>query len=255
MISYIFTYRQSTDDRFKNLLTVLKWLSNIGIQNLEVVIVEQDNVSKLKVDNVYSFPIKHIFAYNTGLFNRSWGFNVAVKNTTNQILIFADSDMIIHPDQLKHTINLLASNQFDAVSPFTNCYDLSIDQTNHIDLINFDYSKDGTIRGGMNFCSGIVAFQRNAFERIRAWDERFEGWGGEDDIQFLKTRQLLRYTMLPVKCFHLYHQRSKNDGTNMHDNYRNNLNLFWHYFHNPTKILIDMNIQENWGDIKKYSKV
>src|SRR6478609_6887928 len=93
MVSYVFTYRQSTDDRYKNLLTVLKWLSNIGIPNLEVVIIEQDNISKLNIDNTYSFPIKHIFAYNDKLFNRAWGFNVAVKNTTNPILIFADSDM------------------------------------------------------------------------------------------------------------------------------------------------------------------
>lgn len=253
MISYIFTYRQSTSDRYQNLLTVLKWLNNINIPNLEVVIVEQDSSSKLDIQTSYNFSIRHIFAFNDKLFNRSWGFNVAVKNTTNPILVFADSDMIIHPDHLLHTINLLYTNQYDAVSPFANCYDLSIAESTNIDLNNFDYSKDRAIRGGMNFCSGIVAFTRSSFERIRAWDERFEGWGGEDDIQFLKTKQLLRYTMLNVKCFHLYHQRSKNDGTNMHDNYHNNLNLFWHYQRNPVKILTDMNIQENWGNIKKYS--
>jgi glycosyltransferase involved in cell wall biosynthesis len=254
VISYIFTYRQSTDDRYKNLLTVLQWLNNINIPKLEVVIVEQDEISKLNILKTYNFPIRHIFAYNNKLFNRSWGFNVAVKNTTNPILFFADSDMIIQPDQLKYCINLLHQNQFDSISPFTHCYDISIEETGNIDLINFDYTKDRVIRGGMNFCSGIVAFNRTSFERIRAWDERFEGWGGEDDIQFLKTRQLLRYSILNTKCFHLYHQRSKNDGTNQHENYANNLNLFWHYQRQPLKILTDMNIQENWGDLKKYQK-
>lgn len=252
MVSYVFTYRQSTADRLSNLKITLEWLKNFP--NIEVVIVEQDSESRLVLPSSsnYPFQIKHIFAKNDKLFNRSWGFNVAIRNTTNPILIFGDSDMIIAPNVINETIKLLSTNQFDAISPFAKCYDLSGEETLNIDLQNFDYMLERKIRGGMNFCSGIVAYNRSALERIFAWDERFEGWGGEDDIQFMKTRQVLKFMMMNANCFHLNHERSKNDGTNQHDNYHNNLKMFWHYHHNPAQILIDMRNNINYGNINKY---
>lgn len=254
MISYVFTYRQSTIDRYNNLLTILEWIKTLeNFQNIEVVIVEQDDVSKLTLPSQYSFAIKHIFVKNNRLFNRSWGFNVALRNTTNPILFFADSDMIIKPELVNETVNLISSNQFDAVSPFAQCIELNPEETEKFDLNTFQYDVEKPPRGGMNFCSGIVAYSRIALERIFGWDERFEGWGGEDDIQFMKTKQLLKYVMLNGKCFHLYHNRSKNDGSNQHDNYGNNLNLFWHYHRNPGSILIDMKNNTNYGNNNKYA--
>jgi hypothetical protein len=218
---------------------------------MEVVLIEQDSVSKLTLAKQYPFPIRHIFAYNPKLFNRSWGFNVAIRNTTNPILFFGDSDMIIPPAQVHETVNLLTS-QYEVISPFAQCLELTPEETAAFDLERWDYSLQKNPRGGMNFCSGIVAYTRPALERIYAWDERFEGWGGEDDIQFMKTRQVLKYAMLNNKCYHLYHERSKNDGSNQHDNYANNLRLFWQYHHNPAQIVIDMRNFPNWGDINKY---
>jgi hypothetical protein len=251
VVSYIFTYRQTTADRTANLFTTLEWLKTVKVPNLEVVIVEQDTESKYLNNLQYPFPIKHIFAYNPKLFNRSWGFNVAIRNTTNPILFFADSDMIIPPSQVHETINLLNS-QFDVVSPFSQCLELNPEETKALNLQTWDYSLNKNPRGGMNFCSGIVAYNRPAIERIFAWDERFEGWGGEDDIQFMKTRQTLKFVMLNSKCYHLFHERSKNDGSNQHDNYATNLRLFWQYHYNPAQILIDMRNYSNWGNLNKY---
>lgn len=254
MVSYIFTYRQSTNDRFQNLLATLNWLQIVNVPNLEVVIIEQDSEPKLQLPANYSFPIRIIFAYNPGLFNRSWGFNLGIKNTSNQILFFADSDMVVDPALIHQTVNLIQTNQYDAISPFLTCHDLLQEECQSLDFTNFDYTLDRQVRGGMNFCSGIVAFSRMGLIRIYNWDERFEGWGGEDDIQFMKTRQILKHITLNGKCFHMYHSRSKNDGTNQHDNYRNNLQLFWHYARNQAAILNDMKNYPNWGDSNKYRK-
>lgn len=252
MVSYIFTYRQSTLDRYNNLIKILEWLKLIQIPDLEVVIVEQDSESKL-IPQQLPLSVKHIFVKNPNLFNRSWGFNVAVRNTTNPILFFGDSDMIVNPSQILEAINLLKTSQFDVVSPFAQCLELTLEETAVLDLKTFNYLLEKVPRGGMNFCSGIVAYNRTALERIYAWDERFEGWGGEDDIQFMKTRQMLKYVMLNAKCYHLFHERSKNDGSNRHDNYQNNLRLFWHYHHNPAQIMIDMKNYTNWGNSNKYA--
>lgn len=251
MVSYIFTYRQTSIDRFNNLKNVLTWLTNLNVPDLEIMIIEQDDYQKLNVP--IDFKIKHIFVKNPGLFNRSWGFNIGVRNTTNPILFFGDSDMIVNPIHIFETINLLQTSQFDVVSPFKQCIELDEKETQIVDIKNFNYSLDKLPRGGMNFCSGIVAYNRIALERIYAWDERFEGWGGEDDIQFMKTRQILKFLTLNASCFHLYHERSKLDGTNQHPNYQNNLSMFWHYHHNVHQILIDMKNNIDWGNLNKYA--
>jgi cellulose synthase/poly-beta-1,6-N-acetylglucosamine synthase-like glycosyltransferase len=234
MVSYIMTYRQTTLDRHHNLMKVLEWLKNF---DFEIVIVEQDSYSKL----VLPSHIKHFFIKNDGLFNRSKGFNHGIHNTVNPILFFADSDMIVRPEVIQKTVELMKT--YDTVSPFSFCIDLSKEETDNFELASFKYDLQKTPRGGMNFCSGIVAFTRKAIAKIYNWDERFKGWGGEDDIQFMKTKQLLNYKMLYESCYHLYHSRSTFDGTNQHPNYQNNLKLFFYYRNNVAQLLKDMKTQ------------
>lgn len=254
MTSYIITYRQTTPDRYDNLRTVLQWLNNIKILDLELVIVEQDDKPRLVLNEKYNFYIKHVFAKNSNLFNRAWGFNVGVKITTSEVLLFADSDLFVAPEYLLKTIELIKSEQFDTVSPFTDCYDLDREETQSIDLNNFDYQRNGQIRNCVVFSGGIVGFSRNGLKIVNGWDERFEGWGGEDDIQSFKIKELLRYRSLTGKCFHLYHERSKNNGSDQHDNYENNFRLFKYYLDKPSQIITDMNICVDIGNINKYNE-
>lgn len=251
MISYIFTYRQIEEDRFHNLLKVLAWLDQF---DFEVIIVEQDETPKLDVSKLgdHKYAIKHIFVKNSGLFNRSWGFNVGVKHSTGDTLFFADSDMIVSSNVIQQTIDVLKS--YDVVSPFNTLIDLTPELTQSLTVNNFDYVKDYGIahRGGMNMCSGIVAFTRAGIEKVKGWDERFEGWGGEDDIQFMKSKQMLKCAVLENKCFHLFHTRSQLNGTNQHQNYRNNLGMFYHYNSNQHLLIQEMNNIKDYGNEYKY---
>ena len=250
MVSYIITYRQIEDDRYKNLLLVLEWLKQFSF---EVIIVEQDSESKLKLED-YPYTIKHIFVENSSLFNRSWGFNVGIKHAAGDILFFADSDMIVSKDVIDQTIETIM-NGVGVVSPFTTLIDLSQEQTVNINITNFDYDKDyeAPHRGGIDLCSGIVAFTKTAIDTVYGWDERFEGWGGEDNVQFMKCRQLLRCALLDYKCYHLYHTRSELNGSNQHPKYRNNLGMFYHYNANQELILNDMKLLGERGNEHKYS--
>jgi len=254
MTSYIITYRQANADRYRHLMTILDWLNNSRIPDFEVVIVEQDIESKLEIANEYNFPVKHIFAKNAGLFNRSWGFNIAVKMTTSDVLFFADSDLFMASEYLFQAIGLIRSNEFDTVSPFASVHDLDKETTDSINVEDFDYNTQGELRTGSVFCSGVVGFSREGLNKINGWDERFEGWGGEDDIQTIKTKQLLKYTSLNGRIFHLYHARSINDGSDQHRNYASNFQLFKYYTNHPSRILVDMNFNRDIGNIDKYLK-
>ena len=78
----------------------------------------------------------------------------------------------------------------------------------------------------MPLCGGVVLFQRQFLARLGGWDERFLGWGGEDDAMDIKVqRSGARGAMVKGSPgFHLAHRRA--GGTiAASPHYRNNLAL------------------------------
>ena len=257
MFSYIFTYRQIAPDRYQNLLTTLEWLNTVP-GDFELVVVEQDDTPKLKLPNHYKFPIVHEHVYNADLFNRSWGFNIATQIAKNDIVMFADSDMIVPQHAITEAVSLMESGDLTSAKPFNRIIDLSaaqvktLDPTQNIAELNFSKGEHNPTRGGWCYCSGIVGYTKEALKAMHGWDERFEGWGGEDNIQFLKTRFYAKHRMLKYNCYHLYHSRGKLNGTNKHPKYRRNLDLYFKYMRSPHSIKVDM-IGKNSADRKRYS--
>ena len=255
--SYIFTYRQIAEDRYDNLIKTLDWLNTVD-DEFECIIVEQDSEHKLKFPNKkYKFDIIHHWFFNNKLFNRSWGFNLATKIANTDVLIFADSDMIVPQNSIVETADLLIDGEYDSVKPFNKIIDLNNDQLDILDVTQdigslvLERGENNPLRGGWGYCSGIVAYTRDALTKIHGWDERFEGWGGEDDVQYQKTNLLLKYKMLPYNCYHLYHTRGPNNGSNRHKHYHINLNLYYRYTRNPRLILNEM-IGNNKSDPNRY---
>jgi hypothetical protein len=75
-------------------------------------------------------------------------------------------------------------------------------------------------------CGGLVLFQRQSLALLGGWDERFLGWGLEDDAMDVKVQRAgLRGVVLKDSPgFHLAHRRAV---ANIRANplYRNNLAL------------------------------
>jgi hypothetical protein len=257
MFSYIFTYRQIAPDRYQNLLTTLDWLNTVP-GDFELVVVEQDDAPKLKLPSKYKFPIVHEYVYNADLFNRSWGFNIATEIAKYDIVMFADSDMIVPQNSIVESVNLMQSSAYNSVKPFNKIIDLSAAQiktlnaTQDIGKLQLPKGEHNPTRGGWCYCSGIVGYTKDVLVKMHGWDERFEGWGGEDNIQFLKTKFYAKHLMLKNNCYHLYHSRGKFNGTNKHPKYKKNLDLYFKYMRSPHSIKIDM-IGKNSANRNLYS--
>jgi len=254
--SYIFTYRQIAQDRYDNLVKVLDWLNTIE-EDFELIIVEQDKDHKLKLPNKkYNFDIIHQWYFNDKLFNRSWGFNLATKLANTNILFFADSDMIVPQRSILECVELLET-ELDSVKPFNKLIDLNSNQLKELDVtedvvnIILERGENNPLRGGWGYGSGIVVYTKQALKKIYGWDERFEGWGGEDDVQYQKTTQLLKSRMLNYTCYHLYHTRGPNNGTNLHPHYKTNLALYYRYTKRPNLIIKEM-VGQNKTDPNRY---
>jgi N-terminal domain of galactosyltransferase len=228
--SYIITYR-ATDDpaRRANLDAVLAWLK---LQTLaDVIVVEQDVAPTL--GDLVSFPgLRSLFAYNPGPFNKSWGFNVGVRAGKGSVLAFGDDDVLCRG--LPAAVAAARSGA-PVVRAFSKAVDLDEDDS---DVLRSDLSCLGDPSFGAAaphrgesgeiapLCGGVVVFQRQFLARLGGWDERFLGWGGEDEAMDIKVeRSGARGAMVKGSPgFHLAHRRASGAiAANAHC--RNNLAL------------------------------
>ena len=204
--SCIILYRHNIQ-RWNNLKRVLDWLN--GFSGVEIIIVEQDTHSKIEHLN---FPAKHIFTKTNLPFNRSWGFNVGLKNSNSDIIVFTDCDLIMEPNSFISAIKKI--EEYDMVSPYSSVVDLNPEES-HLQMESiFRINRPG--RGEedhqkINICGGITIFKKEAIMRIGGWCEEFIGWGGEDDYQTIKVENFLTNYEQKSRCYHLYHDREAPD--------------------------------------------
>lgn len=207
VFSYIIGYRHSPD-RINTLRRVLEWLR--GFQGIEIIIVEQDSSSKL---SSYTLPgIKHIFTKSEMPYNRSWAFNVGLKNSISNVVVFGDSDLVMDPMELINSLRLV--EQYDCVSPYKSVLDLT-QQESQLPIENLKQilrpGRGETDNQKINLCGGIVIYKKEAIIKIGGWCEDFIGWGGEDNYQEHKTRNFLTSYESPHRFYHLWHHRGAPD--------------------------------------------
>ena len=204
--TYVIGYRHKSD-RLQNLRRVLDWIN--GFAGVEVLLIEQDKHSKISHLNLKA---KHIFTKSNMPFNKSWAFNVGLKYSNSNIIVFGDSDLIMDPNQFIESLKII--NQYEMVNPYNSVIDLtqqestlSLDQ-----MIQVNRPGRGeTDIQKVPLCGGICLFRKESIMRIAGWNEDFWSWGGEDDFQSIKVKQLLNYTELQAKCYHLYHEKAQPD--------------------------------------------
>ena len=211
--SYIITWRDGGDPaRRANLEAVLGWLAQHSVA--EVIIVEQD-IAPLLGDLHVPANVRLVFAYNPGPFNKSWGFNVGARVATGSLLAFGDGDVLC--PTLPQAIAACRSG-IAVLRPFGGVVDLDAAESAalraDVSLITqpgfgrapADRQKIGET---LPFCGGLVLFQRDHFTLLGGWDERFLGWGGEDDAMDTKLRRgAVSHRMIAAaRGFHLLHRR------------------------------------------------
>ncbi len=228
--SYIVTYRESGDPaRRANLDTVLRWLETLRLG--EVIVVEQDVAPTL--GDIRRFAgLRSVFAYNPGPFNKSWGFNIGVRYSQGTLLAFGDADIVCRgfPDAVAASRSGIA-----VVRAFRGVTDLDETESEWLrqDLRRLHdpgfgaTPADRTAAGEhVPLCGGLVIFHRQLPMLLGGWDERFLGWGGEDDAMGIKVRRAGAPSGVRdiADGFHLFHERANRTPDQM-IHYQDNLAL------------------------------
>ena len=189
-------------DRIVNLKRVIDWA--LGFGSIEIIVVEQDSKRKLPPHSLKGF--RYIFTESNLPFNRSWAFNVGLKYATTNAIVFMDSDIVMDPNEFIDSLRKL--EQYECVNPAKNIIYLNQSETN----MNFDQWRNIIRSNDLNedsLCRGIVMFRKDSIQKIGGWSEDFIGWGGEDEHQNFKVKNLLTYFECDYRCYHLYHNNEK----------------------------------------------
>ncbi|MET4575802.1 glycosyltransferase family 2 protein [Ottowia thiooxydans] len=232
----ILTYRgEPSGIRHANLLAVVTFLAETP--EWPVVIVEQDGLPSLTT------PLPHpncsvIFAYNAGAFNKAWGLNVGARHCNGTVIVFTDADLLI-PGMLPRSVEHCLRNT-QMVKPYRQVLDLSPETTallragDSTALQQMPATASTRQMQGESapLCGGAFAIRRDAFLKLGGWDERFVGWGGEDDAFSYKVQRARLSTLEfdDAAALHLHHPRSRDRETNAAQ-YASNLALLKRYYH------------------------
>lgn len=233
--SYIIAYRSASERlRKTNLQAVLEWLALLA--DLEVVVVEQDRVPTLRQAELPA-NCSLVYMHHAGPFNKSWGLNVGFQSSTGASVAFGDADVLVSPPALARCFQA-CQGSIEAVKPYDRLIDLTEEETRRFlserGALEVERSVSWINREGIgeyvSFGGGLFIMQRGTFERLGGFDERFLGWGGEDDAMTIKVQRLVAaaQTLSGQTAFHLWHPRSQQSRTG-HPHYQQNVARVQYY--------------------------
>lgn len=141
-------------------------------------------------------------------FSRSKAINQAYRQATRDIIVIADSDIAYDPHLLKESITHVDNRQW--VIPFSRILRLSEEVTELVLQHARDWpltvNIDLAVEQASAFVGGFNVLNRKAYETVGGYDERFIGWGGEDEAFAYALDTLIgQHVRLDGEMVHFWH--------------------------------------------------
>ena len=194
--TYVIPYRHR-QDRIMNLRKIIDWVS--GFSGVEILIIEQDKHSRIKHLNLRA---THVFVKSEMPFNKAWVYNIAIKRSSSDIIIFGNSDIIMNPMELIESIKNLGDN--DVVIPCSTISRLTYQESSADFNTMLNSSKPQEKKICMS--DGITIFKKSSIMNIGGWNEDFLKTGNfEDKFQDIKIQKFCKFKQLDYKSYHLWH--------------------------------------------------
>lgn len=228
-------------DRIIPLKRVIEILS--GFQGIEIMLVEQDTHTKISHLNL---KVNHIFLKSDAPFNKAWAYNVALRRAISPVMIFADADFFMNPNDLIESLKILEN--CDCVIPTKKVVKLNPQQSMAEVGNIFSFAASAVEKS--NLTDGIVLFKRQALLDICGWNEDFFGLGYTNEFEDLKIRAFTKWEQLDFVGYHFYHLPEQIEPN------LNTRNLqIWEHFRDGNKEKLNHQMQSSASRIGYQNKI
>jgi hypothetical protein len=209
-----FRDRKPGAHRFANLTACLASLrdQSLSRRDYSIMVVESDG-EPLWRERIKPLADQYVHAYNPGPFNKSWAVNVGVVAAGGQapLICVLDGDALVDRQFLERNLTRFRDPAVGAVAPFRDLLYLDEESTSWAATrrcVEHDAAIDADrIRGFLAFRPpGVcVWLRRDVFERVNGFDERYEGWGGEDLDFVLRVQTVTAFHYFADLMLHMNH--------------------------------------------------
>jgi hypothetical protein len=176
--------------RLRNVLATLRALADQSMPRADyhITVVESDARARWR-DGLEPLVDTYLFAPKDGPFNKAWTVNVGVVGSPVRpdLVCVLDADILVDRNFLRRNALRFARGGVGAVLPYRDVLYLDPTSTRHAIndrcVLGAAVIDRDPLRGFLLRCpwGGCVWLRAELFHRVGGMDERFEGWGGEDD--------------------------------------------------------------------------
>ncbi|MET7294977.1 galactosyltransferase-related protein [Streptomyces griseoloalbus] len=201
--------------RTRNLLACLRALADqSGGPAHRVTVVETDAEPRTR-EAVAGLVDDYVFARKDGLFNKAWAVNVGMVSAPRDIryACVLDADILVDRHFVARNTARLRDGGHGTHLPF--CWSLSLDEPSTLRALATRVGAgaaevpESLLRGLLlrEPPGGCVWLRTGLFHTIGGFDERFEGWGGEDDDVVARLSAAAPLVRFDDALLHLNHPR------------------------------------------------
>src|SRR5580658_9502837 len=207
--------------RLRNLLACLHALADQDFApgQARITVVETDTHPRCR-DLIEPLADRYLFAYKDGLFNKSWAVNLGLRaagaageSGTPKLTCVLDADILVDRSFLARNAGRFDDPAHHAHLPFR--WSLSMDGPatdraiwHRIGARAPEVASDALRGLLLRETPGACLWVRTeVLHRIGGFDERYEGWGGEDDDVAGRLGQVVSLTRFDDPLLHMDHPR------------------------------------------------
>ncbi|MFY1693399.1 glycosyltransferase [Plantactinospora sp. WMMB782] len=200
--------------RLRNALACLRALADQALprHRYHVTVVESDSRPRWR-EAVHPLADTYLFAPKDGPFNKAWTVNVGVRNSPvrTDLVCVLDADILVDRHFLLRNGARFLHAGVGALLPYRNALYLDPAASRRAIarrcLEAAPSAERESLRGFAlrSPSGGCVWLRTELFHRVGGLDERFEGWGGEDDDFAIRLGLWAALERYSDTLLHLYH--------------------------------------------------
>jgi len=202
-------------ERISHLKTCLRHLKRCN--DVDEIIVAEIGPEPQCLAEIADQADKLIFVESSGLFRRGHALNVGAAIAEHRLVLWLDNDLIVTDGFVSEAMRELDRNHADVLIPYSHI--LYLDEANSRKVFSGEREADSLpyvkrLRAGKDVIGGAALVKRDFLDEHGGFEAQFEGWGGEDNAWYHKSRLFGRVHISSNAGQTLYHLYHTNSGAN-----------------------------------------